>query len=350
MSESTKKKYFAASNSAQGFKNYYDSVFDVKKYSKIYIIKGGPGTGKSYFMKNVAEYAEELGFSVTYIYCSSDPNSLDGIIIEELKIAILDGTAPHACEASLPGAAENIVNLGEFWNTSVLSGSRKIIENLNSQKSKCFECGYRYLAAYKEVSDNMEQMITPFVKFDKIKKFAERFVSSLDYGSGSEEYRLINSIGMNGRVGFDTYRERSEIYYEINDYLETGFFLLRELCNELRYKSADMLLSPNPILPSRLDAISVLPNKLTFEINESDGEDLRVINMKRFVEAGEIVKIRSDFRAAMRLRDNILDMAALEFEKAKKYHFTIEEIYGAAMDFDAKEQFTSDFCKKIFDK
>ena len=133
MSESTKKKYFAASNSAQGFKNYYDNVFDVKKYSKIYIIKGGPGTGKSYFMKNVAEYAEELGFSVTYIYCSSDPNSLDGIIIEELKIAILDGTAPHACEASLPGAAENIVNLGEFWNTSVLSGSRKIIENLNSQ-------------------------------------------------------------------------------------------------------------------------------------------------------------------------------------------------------------------------
>ena len=350
MSDSIKKRYFAASNSAQGFKNYYDRVFDVRKYSKIYIIKGGPGTGKSYFMKNIAEYAEGLGFSVTYIYCSSDPDSLDGIIIEDMKIAVLDGTSPHACEASLPGAVENIVNLGDFWNTSVLSGSRKIIESLNAQKSKCFERGYRYLAAYKNVSDNMEQMITPHIKFDKIKKFARRFVSSLDSGEGNEEYRLVNSIGMRGRFGFDTYRESSGIYYEINDYLETGFFLLRELYRELKCKSADMLLSPNPILCDRFDAISVLPENLTFEIGESGRDDVRTINMKRFIDMGEIFTLRSDYRMATRMRDNICDMATLEFEKAKKYHFTIEEIYGAAMDFEAKEQFTSDFCKKIFDK
>ena len=35
------------------------------------------------------------------------------------------------------------------------------------------------------------------------------------------------------------------------------------------------------------------------------------------------------------------------FEKIKKYHFRIEDIYGAAMDFDAQEQFTYEFCNKI---
>lgn len=343
-------RYFAASNSAEGFKSYYESVFAPEKYSSIYVIKGGPGTGKSHFIKSVAKRAEEAGYSVEYIYCSSDPTSLDGVIVPERRLAIIDGTAPHVYEPSLPGAVENIVNLGDLWRLSMLSGSRRIIENLNAQKARCFERAYGYLAAYKRVSYNMEQMIRPFLKLDKIKKFASRFASLSKEGDGKEEYRLANSIGMNGLFGFDTYREGAEIYYEINDYLETGHFLMREIYNAQKSKNADMYLSPNPIICSRLDAISVLPQGLTFEIGESGREDARNINMKRFVDVGEVFTIRSNMRLATRVRDALCDMAVLEFENVKKYHFTIEEIYGAAMDFEAKEQLEEEFCKKIFDK
>ena len=69
---------FAASNSARGFKSYYDQVFDRKKLERVYIIKGGPGTGKSSFMKRVALWAQKKGMDVEYYYCSSDTNSLDG--------------------------------------------------------------------------------------------------------------------------------------------------------------------------------------------------------------------------------------------------------------------------------
>ena len=118
-------KYFVASNSSDGFCSYYGNAFDIKKFSKIYAIKGGSGTGKAYFMKRIAQDACEKGYSVRYIYCSSDPSSLDGIIIDELKIAVLDGTAPHIYEPSVVGAVDNIVNLGSFLDENMLSKSRR---------------------------------------------------------------------------------------------------------------------------------------------------------------------------------------------------------------------------------
>lgn len=346
--KSAKRRYFAASNSAQGFKSYYSNVFDPSEYSRIYVIKGGAGTGKSYFMKRVAEHAELCGFSVIYIHCSSDPASIDGIIIEETGIAVLDGTAPHATECSAPGAIESIIDLGAFWNTSMLAGSRRIIESMNTQKAKCFERAYGYLAAYKSVSENMKDLIAPYVKTEKIKKYISRFVPDAE-GEGRERYLLTDSIGMGGRVSFDTYRECAGVYYAIKDYFETGHVLLSALYGELKKKRADIILSFDPVLSDRINAITLASNGLTFRIAADDDEDDgRVINMKRFTDAAQMQKARSDYRMANRLRSGIEELALYELERAKKYHFTLEEIYGAAMDFSAKDRFCTEFCNKIF--
>ena len=40
-------KYFAAANTYKGFISYFDTVFDPEKVSRLYVLKGGPGTGKT---------------------------------------------------------------------------------------------------------------------------------------------------------------------------------------------------------------------------------------------------------------------------------------------------------------
>ena len=89
--------YFAASNSAEGFFSYYPQCFDASRIRHVYAVKGGPGTGKSRFLRDVAQAGESLGWQCEYIYCSSDPDSLDGVILtgEETCIALVDATAPH---------------------------------------------------------------------------------------------------------------------------------------------------------------------------------------------------------------------------------------------------------------
>ena len=88
--------YFLGANTPTGFRSLYDQFIDPETDRALYIIKGGPGCGKSTFMKQIARCILNAGHSVECIRCSGDPDSLDGILIPELKIAYVDGTAPHA--------------------------------------------------------------------------------------------------------------------------------------------------------------------------------------------------------------------------------------------------------------
>lgn len=88
--------YFLGANSYEGFYSLYDGFVYSEAVDRLYIIKGGAGCGKSSFMKKIAAAAESTGLSVERVICSGDPDSLDGIFIPTLKLAYVDGTAPHA--------------------------------------------------------------------------------------------------------------------------------------------------------------------------------------------------------------------------------------------------------------
>jgi ABC-type lipoprotein export system ATPase subunit len=45
--------YYAGGNTAKGFYNLYDSALE--DLDKLFILKGGPGTGKSTLMKTIGE-------------------------------------------------------------------------------------------------------------------------------------------------------------------------------------------------------------------------------------------------------------------------------------------------------
>ena len=104
-------------------------MFFNDRITRRYRVKGGPGTGKSGFIRKVAALAEREGRSVEYYYCSSDPDSLDGAIIDS-STAIFDGTSPHSYDTVLPGAVDEIINLGDFWNSEELSKYRNKIKGV----------------------------------------------------------------------------------------------------------------------------------------------------------------------------------------------------------------------------
>ena len=95
MDSSPKVQYFLGANSPSGFYSLYHELLPTEQADGIYIIKGGPGCGKSTLMRRVAALAEEAGEPVEYILCSGDPASLDAVVLPEKRVALVDGTAPH---------------------------------------------------------------------------------------------------------------------------------------------------------------------------------------------------------------------------------------------------------------
>ena len=111
MNHPSPSRYFLGSNSSRGFYSLYGDFCSYKDGCFLHVIKGGPGCGKSSFMRRIASAAEEKGLFVEYVLCSGDPDSIDGIYIPALSTGYVDGTAPHIVAASLVGwPSQNIVN------------------------------------------------------------------------------------------------------------------------------------------------------------------------------------------------------------------------------------------------
>ena len=75
--ESNILDFFLGSNTPEGFVSLFDEITGLYKDYVSYVIKGGPGTGKSTLMKKCAAEASLLEPYLERIHCSSDPNSLD---------------------------------------------------------------------------------------------------------------------------------------------------------------------------------------------------------------------------------------------------------------------------------
>lgn len=105
------QSYFLGANSKYGFSSLY-AGFPPRQQDYLRILKGGPGTGKSTLLKAIANAAQERGHPVEKILCSGDPDSLDGIYLPTLSLALVDGTAPHALEPGLFGVTGDYLDLG----------------------------------------------------------------------------------------------------------------------------------------------------------------------------------------------------------------------------------------------
>ena len=90
--------FFLGANSGEGFYSLYDQLLN-GRFDDLLILKGGPGCGKSTFMRRAGAAMEQVGERVVYINCSGDPDSLDGAIF-------LCGNAPLALAGMVKLALE----------------------------------------------------------------------------------------------------------------------------------------------------------------------------------------------------------------------------------------------------
>ena len=131
-------------------------------------MKGGPGTGKSTFMKRIGEHFAKLDENIDYLHCSADENSLDGVVLKDRKIAVIDGTSPHMTDPITPGAVDKIINLGEFWNEEGLQLNKEEIIDLNEACSRWYRIAYNYLNAAKSVFRSMEEVYNRAISYSEI--------------------------------------------------------------------------------------------------------------------------------------------------------------------------------------
>jgi len=351
-----KNDYFASSNTRYGFYTRFDSVFDRDKFDRVFIIKGGSGTGKSFFMKRIREALSSRRLSAEGVLCSSDPSSLDGLICRDAKLAFIDGTPPHTTDPVYPGAVDTIVDLGEFWSCAGLAEKRSEITKIVKEKKALFDSGYRLLGCAGDVSDDILYILTN--RFDKIKarNAIERFFDAeiSKKGAFSEEIMIggcINAAGV-GRTGFfENAAEKKCV--TVND--DASFALFYSLLYESAKKRGSRIcVSFDPLDPKHVDGVYFPDDSVSvtrcFDLGEWKkrfGSAYKIFNVDRFFRADDLRAVKNKLRLERKLRDDVISEACGAFAEAFALHVKLEKIYGDNMDFMAKDEFTERFISRI---
>ncbi|MBQ9097696.1 MAG: ATPase [Clostridia bacterium] len=327
------RHYFLGGNTPQGFYSYYDYLIDAEKAKKAYVIKGGPGTGKSTLMKSAANWGEDNGYQVDFLHCSSDPNSLDGIIIDG-DIAMVDGTSPHTLDPKNPGCVEKIINMGDFWDEARLRENKEKIIEINKQIKECFASAYNYLAAagciYKNIHSPEDGRIAKTI-FDEV---AGR---ESVCGKGKMRKLFASAIGPAGTVSFADTLLLKKCYVLKTDFAKGTSMVMKKIAQIFLDNGYDTELFYDPLAPDELIEHICVP-EMGASVLTSIGCS-NVVNENAYViDVDEIMNISTcgkDYIHNKLMTETLIKEAAGIIAKAKQKHDELESCYIPCMDFES---------------
>lgn len=338
----TSNNFFGSANTGTGFVNYLNEI--MSETSRHYIIKGGPGTGKSYLMRAFAREGEKRGLNVECIFCSSDPDSIDAVIIKELDIGISDGTAPHIAEPVYPGVTHRIINLGDFWNDGILSSSRKRIIELTDLKGELYKNVYLHLNAALCYDNISACALQKCLLKEKADKAICRIINKTSNSKGKEKIRLVEGITMNGYITLAPYLNEAAEVYNIHDSYNISHFIFDAIYSHL--KGSEMILSYDPLNTRKINMIYLPKDRILFCKNTTN--EAKQINAERFVDKDQYKRNRLLIKNAVKGKAQGLREGLLLLEDIKRVHFELEDIYKDAMNFNEKEKYQNQLLKEIF--
>ena len=334
--------FFLGANSPEGFRSLFTQSYDPSDGWRVWIIKGGPGAGKSTAMRGVCLRARELGLYHERCFCSSDPDSLDAVIIPERRLAVYDGTAPHVMEPSLPGACENIVNFGEAWDSGKLYELRAGIVDLSAQCSARHSTARLWLRAAAAFRENTFLAAVDAADRGKIDRAAgsicAKYAPRHGSGRGRAEKRLFTAVTprgviMPGAAGFEKLGHR----VVIDDPTGAASSALLDRTAELLTGSGvDIILG---ICSQSGRTEHLLARELSLLISASSPAhtftgNTRVIHGERFFADGFLRSHRERVKLNRSGAADMTDSAVREMARAKSLHDRLEALYAQAMVYD----------------
>ncbi|MBR5871846.1 MAG: hypothetical protein IKZ09_12500 [Clostridia bacterium] len=346
------RSYFAAANTADGFYSHFPVLFDPRcgRWQKIYIIKGGPGTGKSALMKRAAEAAEQKGFAVERYYCSSDTRSLDGIRIPACGIAMLDGTAPHTVDAMYPGAVEELINMGMFFDTRALREHASDIRALCEEHAACHARARRYLRAAGAVRENKLALSKDAFLSQKAADAAWRIVKELPKErEPMTEMQFVTAISVQGIVHLPTLQGLGTCS-DVTEGAGAGASLFFDaLVDAAERRGVSFVRFASPLRPAETEGICFPTVGLVYQTDRDGkaadiGADApRAVNTARFLDREALARHRGALRFAGQCENMLMQGACDALAEAGRVHDALEAYYIAAMDFDALNTYTAHF-------
>ena len=354
--------YFAGGNTAKGFYSLYDS--NLAGLEKLFILKGGPGSGKSTIMKKIGQEWLDKDYDIEYLHCSSDKDSIDGVIIPALKVGLVDGTAPHVIEPKAPGAVEEYVNLGAAWYSEQLVAERTNIIKLTNARSRSFESAYAHFAKALEIHDEWEEIYKANIDFVKLNgltnKLIQGFYRDIYLNKKADvRHRFLGAATPEGAVDYipNITKDVQRRYFLKGRPGSGKSTMLKKIAKSAEQRGFDVEMYHCGFDPDSLDmvivrevGIAIFDSTAPHEYFPSlEGDEIIDIYKTAILSGTDEIYADQIKDVSSRYREKMNEATAC-LAKAKEQHDELEAIYVKAMDFTAVDDMTKDIQEQIVER
>ena len=333
--------FFLGANTPKGFYSLYDQYVRTQRGDFLYVIKGGPGCGKSSFMRRIAEAALDSGLDVEYILCSGDPDSLDGVYIPEKRIAYVDGTAPHVLEPDCCGAAGAYLDLSRYLDTAALQHKLPELLDLQRRYKAKYAHAYTLLRALPSFSpEALDDLLTEddyAAAAHRAESAANRMPKTQRKAPVEPRTRFLRAFSAKGEsFCTETVRALCDKVYLLDDRLGLADTYLKALMRAAQKHRHALILCPDPLAPERLEAVLLPELRLGYIAEHGaalEGFPSRHIRLDKIPDETRISAFRARLRALSRQRAELLNQAQLSLAQAKTLHDALEAQYNPHVNF-----------------
>ena len=344
--------FYLGACSPTGFVSHYDSL--LHENLKLNIIKGGSGCGKSTLMRAIGTAAKERGMDVSYILCSSDPDSLDGVIVPSLGVAYVDGTAPHVLEPSLCGGSMNYVNFGVFYHSEAMCPNEAEIRAVQRENAAQYPHVTACLAAADQLLESVRRVTAAPMYDEETEALAECLIlSSLKPIGQSPQLirRFLTAVTPKGlKFCTQTPSALCERVYVLRDNYGLAPRLLAHILDRAQAFGHTCIVCYSPLLPSGQPSHLLIPTAGVAFVSES--RDFRYdtpcfcrIDLDSTIPPKE----RCALEFCIKTVSDLLYQAAAHLREAKRLHDVIERLCRPFVDFDAVTELTKQTVKTLFE-
>jgi len=339
---------FYGGNTPNGFYGRFGDILFLDEAKKIIYLKGSSGSGKSTLMKKIAAVFEEKGLEVDYIHCSNSVNDLDGFCVREAGVCMVDATAPHVCDPSVPVAIDEIFNLADFIKRDYIQQHGSELLKLQGQKKPYYQKAYRYLNAACKVCENNTYINHLALDQAKLKSVIEKELKSisiqpLSTHPGRNRSYFADAVSPQGRVSYLDSLIKGKTIVALKGESGMGMDLMltavRDMANSRGFHTESCLCTldvekTKHLLIPALNLAYITLN----DDNKTEQPIERVIDFETFCDKVLLEECREEMEYNKKIFEELLHKSMAMMDAQKVVHDKIEKIYVSGMDFAGLDQ------------
>lgn len=196
--------YYASGNTALGFVCRFDS--SLQNIERLYILRNGLGTGKSDLLRRIGNRFVKQGYDIWFLHSATVNGAVNGLIVPQARLGILDETGPRPIQYEAPVAA-TIIDFAGVCDSAKLNQVE--IDRLRKQIDDTYKLAYAGFAEALAIHDGWEAVYIANMDMGAADRLAEETVERLygefarsEYGSAREDHRFLGAATPQGAVDF----------------------------------------------------------------------------------------------------------------------------------------------------